>query len=318
MHTAVIWINPMANIKFILILFLMVFYTNAFSKSIYSDELQSSINYFSDSCDDEDVIKFYKGKPRPNRLLLIDATDPLSSSQKQYLKDNYINGTDWQNKGERFSIVLLDNKDISKLNRVTLCSPMREDQISWWADAPKKEKKIIKVYKETINGVFDTMVSQETTSNSTRLIETLYQIYTNKRFNFLTGKRKLLITSDLVQNSNEVKLFCSNGKCPSFNTTYKKKKSWFNLASLGLKPEDQIELYYFQAKCKVNLHTLKWWEDYFIHEKLSTDNFYLTAENGSSNVACKNTKSTGPGPTIIIGTPGGPDGIRRGGFTSVY
>ena len=282
----------MKLLKILSICLLLSFQQKIYAETIFPEGLKKKIDYFNKSCTDEDLKEIYKDKARPNRLLLIDATDPLNKSQIQYLKDNYINGIDWQDKGEFFSMVLLDNKDITKLTHVTICSPLREDQISWTM-AVKKEKKIIRAYKKTINDAFDFLANQKTAAKSTRLIETLYQVYTNKRFNFLTGKRSLLIASDLMQISNEVDLRCKNG-CPTFKETLSKKKTWFEITKLNLRKTDVVELYYFQTKCLVNLQTLTWWEDYFIFEKLATDNLYAKAENGVSDIACAQKQISKP------------------------
>ena len=285
-------LNLMNVIKFFGLFALFFFQANVYAQLNFNADLEEKVNFFSTiACDDKDIKKIYKKKPRPNRLLLIDATDPLTDAQKQYLRDNYINGIDWQNKGEIFSMVLLDNKDISKLDRVTFCSPMREDQISFF-DAKTTELEIINAYKDTLNKVFDLMVNQDTTANSTKLIETLYAIYTNKRFNFLEGKRALLVTSDLLQISKEVDLRCKGSKCPKFKDTLKANKRWFQISKLELnKNDDVVELYYFQAKCKVNIERLEWWHEYFIKEGISKENLTVRAENGGSEAACEPSAS---------------------------
>jgi len=285
----------MNKLKFICLFLLLIFQTNVFAKLNLSDSQLAKVRYFEKSCDDNDLKKIYKNKARPNRLLLIDATDPLTDGQKQYLRDNYINGIDHQNKGEIFSMVLLDNKNISKLDRITLCSPLREDQITWTM-AKNKEKRYIKDYKALINDVFDVMVNQDTTANSTKLIETLYAIYTNKRFNFQEGNRALLVASDLLQISKEVDLRCKGGRCPQFKDTLKANKRWFQVSKLALRKNDIVELYYFQAKCKVNIERLEWWQKYFLAEGILNDNLTARAENGGSEAECEPNLSGSSGP----------------------
>ena len=296
-------LNLMNTIKSFCLFALLFFQANVYAQLNFDADLKEKVSYFTKSCDDKDVKKIYKDKPRPNRLLLIDATDPLTSGQKQYIRDNYINGFDWQNKGEIFSMVLLDNKNISKLDRVTLCSPMREDQISFFA-AKKDEMDRINAYKETLNKIFGLMVNKDTTANSTKLIETLYAIYTNKRFNF-QGKnhnRALLVTSDLLQISKEVDLRCKGGRCLQFKDTLKANKRWFNVSKLELRKSDDyfkgdvVEMYYFQAKCKVNIERLEWWKQYFLAEGIKKKNLSVRAENGGSEAECEPNLSGGSGP----------------------
>jgi len=307
----------MNKLKFACLFLLLIFQTNIFAKINLSDSQLKKLRYFERSCDDKDLKKIYKNnKERPNRLLLIDATDPLTEAQKQYLRDNYINGIDWKNKGEYFSMVLIDNKDISKLDRVTICSPLREDQITWTM-AKNKEKRLIRAYKKLKNDIFNAMVNQDTTADSTKLIETLYAIYSNKRFNFLTGKRALAITSDLMQISKEVDLRCK-GKCPQFKDTLQKKKNWFRYSKLKLQPNDLIEMYYFQTKCRVNLETLGWWEQYFLKEGISQKNLFYKAENGASEIKCD-----GSSVTTGASAEGGPQVLNipisgQNGFTGQF
>jgi hypothetical protein len=294
-------------IKFFFVFTFFIFQGKVHAELNFDDDpdLKQKIKYFQASCDDEDIKEIYKdNRSRPNRLLLIDATDPLSEGQKQYLLDNYINGIDWQNKGEIFSMVLLDNKDISKLDRVTLCSPMREDQISFF-DAKATEMDRINAYKEIIVKVFNKMVNKDTTANSTKLIETLYAIYTNKRFNFQEGRRLLLITSDLLQISKEVDLRCNKGPCPKFKNTLQKNKRWFQVSKLKLKENDIVEMYYFQTKCKVNIQRLEWWHEYFLFEGITKKNLLIRAENGGSEVECEPKANVAE--TNGSAKPGGPN-----------
>jgi len=288
-------LNLMNTIKSFCLFALLFFQANVYAQLNFDADLEEKVSFFERSCDDKDLKKIYKDKPRPNRLLLIDATDPLTSGQKQYLRDNYINGIDWQNKGEIFSMVLLDNKNISKLDRVTLCSPMREDQISFF-DAKTTELEIIDAYKDTLNKVFNLMVNKDTTANSTKLIETLYAIYTNKRFNFQHGNRALLVTSDLLQISKEVDLRCKGGRCLQFKDTLKANKRWFEISKLKLRKEDVVEMYYFQAKCKVNIERLVWWQEYFLAEGILNKNLSVRAENGGSEAECEPNLSGSSGP----------------------
>ena len=110
----------------------------------------------------------------------------------------------------------------------------------------------------------------------------------------MEGDRKLLITSDLMQNSPEVKLMTQ----PTFKETLKKNKAWFQISKLRLRKTDVVELYYFQTKCKVNLNTLRWWQNYFINEGVDNKRFFFKAENGISQKPCASGRSDQGGPII--------------------
>ena len=302
-----------------LVLIFIAFSINiSYGNDLFDEGLQKRLKAFENLCKSKEVKKIYEDKERPNRLLLIDATDPLNEAQIQYLKDNYIKGVNWQDEGEKFSIVVLNSKPISELDRITMCSPKPEDKIGWF-DAKNKAQKLIKLYQQTLEEAFDIMVRSSKEADSTRLVETLYQIYTNKRFDFLEGDRKLLIASDLLQKSTEINLYCK-GSCPTFQQTYNTKKQWFDLTKLQLRDSDVVEIYYLQAKCRVNFATLTWWQDYFLKEGVKPENIFALAENNNTNQFCTGTvkehkaigESGTPGP-IIGNKPR--NGIS--GFTSV-
>ena len=78
-------------IKFFFVFTFFIFQGKVHAELNFDDDpdLKQKIKYFQASCDDEDIKEIYKdNRSRPNRLLLIDATDPLSEGQKQYLLDN--------------------------------------------------------------------------------------------------------------------------------------------------------------------------------------------------------------------------------------
>jgi len=259
-----------------------------------AQQLEKSLALFEKKCDLPEVKEIYKdGKKRPNRLLLIDSTDLLNEAQIEYLRDNYIRGVNWKNAGEIMSIVVLDNKPISQLDRITICTPMLLEQAGLFV-AKKKVKSEIKLYKLTLATKFEQMVRSAKEAKETRLIETLFSLYTNKRFKFMEGDRRLLIASDLMQNSPEVELMSQ----PTFKETLKKNAAWFQISKLRLKPSDVVELYYFQTKCKVNLNTLRWWQNYFINEEVDSKRFFFKAENGVTQKPCASGRSDRGGPII--------------------
>jgi len=282
------------KITLLTLLLFSTFFVSAVDK-LTAQQLKKSLAFFEKKCNEPEIKKIYKDEnKRPNRLLLIDSTDLLSEAQIEYLRDNYISGVNWRNAGEIMSIVILDNQPISQLNHITMCSPLPLDKVGFF-NAKGKVKSEIKLYKLTLATKFEEMVRNAKAAKETRLIETLYALYTNERFNFTKGDRRLLITSDLMQNSPEVKLMSQ----PSFEQTLQKNSAWFKISKLRLKKTDVVELYYFQTKCKVNLNTLRWWQNYFKNEGVELNKrFFFKAENGASDIPCASGKIDTPGPII--------------------
>ena len=96
-----------------LVLIFFAFSINiSYGNDLFDEGLQKRLKAFENLCKSKEVKKIYEDKERPNRLLLIDATDPLNEAQIQYLKDNYIKGVNWQGEGEKFSIVVLNSKQM--------------------------------------------------------------------------------------------------------------------------------------------------------------------------------------------------------------
>ena len=250
------------------IIFTSIFLMSGFSESA---ELDKRISYFKKQCD-----KPYEGdggnEARPNKLLLIDATDPLSESQKQFLRDNFIDNFKWKNEGEKVSVVLLNNTNTNNLAYVTLCTPIPEDKITFTM-AKKREKNKIILFEKTLKESFERFISSDLKAEKTVLIEALIEIYRNSRYDFLEGRRHLIIASDLYQNSNWLSFFriCPKENCLSYERSLKDKnfaKFVKSEVKIKVKDSDEIEIYHLKLKDKVVLSAKDWWKDF-----LKTFNF---------------------------------------------
>jgi len=236
-----------------------------FTHNVFSADLDKRVSYFNKQCE-----KAFEGEggnnARPNRLILIDATDPLSEAQKQFLRDNFIKNFTWQDEGEKVSIVLLNNTKINNLDVVTLCTPLPEDKITFTM-ATKKEKKKIHLFEKTFQESFERLVSSSVKADQTLLIESLIELYRNKRYDFLDGNRKLILASDLFQNSSWISFFnvCKNDSCPTYEKTLKDKNfSEFINSEVKIRhlDQDQVEIYHLKLNDKVVLSAKNWWKSF--------------------------------------------------------
>ena len=201
-------------------------------------------------------------------LILIDATDPLEPDQIQFIRDNYIKKPFWKNLGDRFTIVVLNDKPTSSMDFVTICAPVPESKIDS-SMAVLTQKKQIRIFNKTLSDVFDVMVSSKNVAKNTNLIESLVEIFRSKRYGFLdAGERHLIVASDLYQNSNLISFYklCKNNQCPTYIDTLKNKSiSHFikNEANLSMRPTDKVDVYHLKSQGRINLTAKLWWVSYF-------------------------------------------------------
>lgn len=256
--------------------FLWLFSINAFSEqslNLFSGDLKDNLEFFNHSCT--------KQKALNNKLILIDATDPLLPEQIAFIKENFISDPKWVNVGDRFSIVVMDEKPVSLLKFVSICAPLPKSKIT--PDMAKLvEEKKIKIFNKTLNDAFDILVKSKKAPES-HIIEALVEIFRSKRYEFLDGNRELIIASDLYQNSNLISFYrlCSGGKCPSFNDTLKDKTIANYLkkeAKLNLIATDSVVIYQLKTQDKVSMTVKPWWEDYISSFGLSKDRIKISSQ----------------------------------------
>jgi hypothetical protein len=265
----------MKNIKYLLIS-LLLFSINAFSEQsldLFSGPLKDNLEFFNQSC--------AKQKVTNNKLILIDATDPLLPEQIAFIKENFIANPQWENVGDRFSIVIMDEKPVSLLKFVSICAPIPASKITDDM-AVLIAKKHIKIFNKTLNDSFDALIKSKKAPES-HIIEALVEIFRSKRYEFLDGKRQLIIASDLYQNSNLISFYrlCSGGKCPAFKDTLKDKtiaNYLKNEAKLNLNNNDSVVIYQLKTQDKVSMSVKPWWEDYISSFGLSKDRIKISSQ----------------------------------------
>ena len=265
----------MKNIKYLFPL-LWLFSLNAFSEqsiNLFSGPLKDNLEFFNQSCSKQKVIN--------NKLILIDATDPLLPEQIAFIKENFISNPQWKNVGDRFSIVVMDEKPVSLLKYISICAPIPQTKITDDM-AVLIAKKHIKFFNKTLNDAFDTLIQSKKAPES-HIIEALVEIFRSKRYEFLDGNRELIIASDLYQNSKLISFYrlCSGGKCPSFNDTLKDKTiaSYLrNEAKLNLNKDDSVVIYQLKTQDKVSISVKPWWEDYISSFGLSKDRIKISSQ----------------------------------------
>ena len=266
------------------ILNLIFVITVLFSSHIYADEitntfpadLKGNLAFFNKICESNP-------KHALNNLILIDTTDPLTDDQIQFIRDNYIKNAQWKNLGDKFTIVVLNEKPAALMDFVTMCAPVPESKIDS-SMAVLNQKKQIRIFNKTLSDVFDTMVKPKGKAQNTNLIESLVEVFRSKRYGFLdAGERHLIIASDLYQNSTLISFYklCKKNQCPTFADTVKDKainNFIRNEAKLSIRSTDKIDIFNLKSQGRVNLTAKPWWVDYLGQAGANKNNLKIQSQ----------------------------------------
>ena len=225
------------------------------------------------------------------QVILLDTTDTLRPEQIQFVIDNYTRDIKWQNKGDSFTVVRLDDKPASIMDFQTICAPKHVDKINIFWDAPNIIKARNESFKWTLKEIVKKYGKQKEKSKYTFLVEAITEIYRNKRYGFLKPEnRKLIIVSDLYQFSPLISFIkmcrpVSPGKkrlhCPTIDETLKKNKRFKNYlegAKPHFRPTDSIEIYYLNVSGRVDRSAEIWWKGYFIKAGLNENSLKIIPE----------------------------------------
>ena len=250
--------------------------------SSVSSETKTNLNFFrTKTCTGDSSVKT-KPYEISNKLIFIDTTDPLNEAQIQFLRDNFVKGAAWKHAGDRFTIVILNDKPSSNMDFVTLCAPVPAEGIT--SDMAKLvQEKQIRIFKKTFSEVFDGMVKSDKKAEHTNLIESVVEIYRNKRFGFADGHRELIIASDLFQHSDLISFYklCKNKQCPSFNETMKNSSisSFINgEAKIAFKPSDEVQIFHLKSQGRVVFSIKPWWQDFFKNAGLDSTKLKVVSQ----------------------------------------
>lgn len=253
------------NIPFLIVFYLLTSISSAFADASI---VQNNIQFFTNLCDKNKAEK----KPVKNStLLLIDATDPVITSNAQNLRDNFIKSFDWKEEGDRVSIVILSDKPVATSDFVTMCAPVPNDKITATM-AKLVQQKQIRAFKEGLSYSFESLVNtNKSSAKNTSLIELIVEVFRSKRFGFddVSSKRHLIIASDLYQNTDQLSFYklCKGNSCPTFKESMKDREVdiFMNkFAKLQTNSNtDSVEIYQFQPRSKMNFSITDWWTEYF-------------------------------------------------------
>jgi len=250
----------------------------------------------SGTCRDEEIIE-----SDSTYFLLLDTTDPLDPEQTQFVLDNYVN--QWRfEKGDRFTVMTLSDEPVETASFYSFCAPLHEEDANWFFDGPAKVKAMNMFFSQVLHYAVTELAERFTVESDTSLLlEALQQAYINSRYGFTEEEknRKLILVSDLFQNSGRISFFdlCRPTKkgifagpsplvCPSFEETRTSDPMIENsirlaTASIELDSGDSVEIYYRNVDERIDASAEPWWRGYFSSIGLSEDNLEFTYQLGA-------------------------------------
>lgn len=231
-------------------------------------DLNRSIKYFDSKCT-QDV--------QSNTLILIDNTAQLKDSQKQFVQDNFISSFNWENEGDRVTVVSLHDSPVALMPVYSLCAPKPAHKIDEIYDPIAKIRAENKLFLRALQVIFEKQTTSVRKAKSTLLMEAITEVYRSTRYHFNSGgTRQLILVSDLYQHSNLLSFLkqCRKKRfsrdksltCPSISDITKvnsRFSRYLEVAKPELTPLDRIKIFYLNTNGRVDRSAEDWWSEYF-------------------------------------------------------
>ena len=216
-------------------------------------------------------------------IILIDLTSDLESSQIEFIKDQVFSKEFFLKRDPftKFSYLLINNKHFLEQEFVfSKCRPKtggdgKLEKKTWTENKTfieKYYKEFIEASQSTQKNIFKDKVS----SKYSYIYETIASLWQNPKFDFSdkAGKRKLIIVSDMLQNSERLSFYRScnatstDAKCPSFTKFMKNLSDRDYLTATAPKGKGvDLEMIYlnnrYETKKELDVSLIKLWENYF-------------------------------------------------------
>jgi len=236
--------------------------------------------------------KLCKIGSRNATVLMLDTTDALREEQLQFVIDNYAEDFKWNNAGDRFTVIRMGSKPSPMMEFKSICAPKPAHKIDKLMDPIRKIEVQNKTFKWTFKELIRRMGSQKKKAKNTLLVESITEVYRNKRYKFLRARmRKLILVSDLYQHSEIISFFrmcrpAVKGKkhplrCPDLATTIQRNARFSNYlkaAKPKFRKSDKVEIYYLNVKGRVDRSAENWWRGYFNNAGLESSSLKITPE----------------------------------------
>ena len=135
-------------------------------------------------------------------LVLVDQTDPLSSTQAAELATEIRDLSSKMERYEKISIAIIGHElEVPPSYVFSMCNPGRDNQINQYLQTPSRQRR---VFEESFQKPLDEVVNhfkEPVSAPESPIIETIANLTRLRDFNSTVPNRKLIMFSDLLQHS---------------------------------------------------------------------------------------------------------------------
>lgn len=199
--------------------------------------------------------------PVPHTVILMDRTDPLTLQQQSYfvevanslMKDFALH--------EKVSVFFVDSEMAAKPQPTfSMCNPGNGENLSGYLSNPKKVKKLFKSKFESPFTKTISVMSSEKSFVYSPIMEMIKSVSYRYDFRHTDKKRKLIILSDMIQNTDGYSQYNDSALYKNF------KKSAYARENEALLGGVEVTIYYLWRTGLNNVQGRKhisFWEHYF-------------------------------------------------------
>lgn len=202
-------------------------------------------------------------------VALLDLTDPLNKAQKEFFIKEIEQLKKEIPKHHRLTIYTLDQElDLNKSRMITMCNPGSiKDIESTYEKISINPNEIRKMWSEgfsqQISNVVNNIISEEKPQNTSPVMEMFQLIALNEFKNFKGSLNRIIILSDMIQNTETLSMYQSN----SLSFFDFKKTQYFSKVRTNL--ENNVDIILFIIKrdgsrmMQENKNFTNFWAQYF-------------------------------------------------------
>jgi hypothetical protein len=219
-------------------------------------------------------------------VALLDLTDPLNKAQKEFFLKEIKELKDQIPKHHSLSIYTLDEDlDLNKSRKLTMCNPGTKEDIESTYDKISINPKEIKKrwdegFSRQISNVVNNIIVENNSQNTSPVMEMFQLIALNEFKGFEGIDNKIIILSDMIQNTAEMSMY-QNG-LTSYSSL--KKSNYFSKVKTDLNYNVSIELFIIQRDgsraMQNNPDFVNFWGQYFMMGNSAKDDFKIKMVDG--------------------------------------
>ncbi len=219
-------------------------------------------------------------------VALLDLTDPLNKAQKEFFLKEIKELKDQIPKHHSLTIYTLDEDlDLNKSRKITMCNPGTVEDIESTYDKISINPKEIKKrwdegFSRQISNVVNNIIVENSSQNTSPVMEMFQLIALNEFKGFKGIDNKIIILSDMIQNTAEMSMY--QNELISYSSF--KKSNYFLKVKTNLNYNVSLELFIIQRDgsraMQNNPDFVNFWGQYFMMGNSAKDDFKIKMVDG--------------------------------------